>query len=111
AFADLSLSPIARLPQIRKTRRGFPRRGFQIDHRVEKIFVLCRPCSDLLFQTLRLSTIGAEEVNGRVWDGNGFRLLARTTRSAKDRNQGSVIRHQKIPDTHLCASWPFQSSI
>jgi hypothetical protein len=33
---------------------------------------------------LRLSTIGAEEFNGRVRDGNGFRLLARTTRSAKD---------------------------
>ena len=33
---------------------------------------------------MRLSTIGAEEFNGRVRDGNGFRLLARTTRSAKD---------------------------
>src|SRR2546421_37383 len=59
------------------------RGGFFFDHRVEK-FVLGRPGSDLLFQALRLSTIGAEEFNGRVRDGNGFRPLARTTRSAKD---------------------------
>jgi hypothetical protein len=51
---------------------------------VEKKSVLGRPGSDLLFQALRLSTIGAEEFNGRVRDGNGFRLLAKTTRSAKD---------------------------
>ena len=56
----------------------------QIDHRVEKISVLGRPGSDLLFQALRLSTIGAEEFNGRVRYGNGFRPLAKTTRSAKD---------------------------
>src|SRR5436189_6132448 len=62
----------------------FPAAGFHIDHRVEKKSVLGRPGSDLLFQALRLSTIGAEEFNGRVRDGNGFRLLARTTRSAKD---------------------------
>ena len=55
-----------------------------IDHRDEKISVLGRPGSDLLFQALRLSTIGAEEFNGRVRYGNGFRPLARTTRSAKD---------------------------
>ena len=67
-----------------KTRRGFPRRVLQIDHRDEKFFVLGRPGSDLLFQALRLSTIGAEEFNGRVRYGNGFRPLARTTRSAKD---------------------------
>jgi hypothetical protein len=46
--------------------------------------VLGRPGSDLLFQALRLSTIGAEGFNGRVRDGNGFRPLARTTRSAKN---------------------------
>ena len=46
--------------------------------------VLCRPGSDLLFQALRLSTIGAEEFDGRVRDGIGYRLLAMTTRSAKD---------------------------
>src|SRR5947209_6177726 len=51
---------------------------------IEKTSVLGRPGSDLLFQALRLSTIGAEEFNGRVRYGNGFRPLARTTRSAKD---------------------------
>jgi hypothetical protein len=33
--------------------------------------VLCRPGSDLLFQVLRLSTIGAEDFDGRVRDGIG----------------------------------------
>ena len=47
--------------------------------------VLGRPGSDLLFQVLRLSTIGAGEFNGRVRDGIGFRLLAKTTKPAKDR--------------------------
>jgi hypothetical protein len=47
--------------------------------------VLGRPGSDLLFQVLRLSTIGAEDFDGRVRDGIGYRLLAITTRSAKDR--------------------------
>ena len=46
--------------------------------------VLGWPGSDLLFQVLRLSTIGAEGFNGRVRYGNGFRLPANTTRSAKD---------------------------
>src|SRR5690348_5052776 len=46
--------------------------------------VLCRPGSDLLSQGLSHSTIGAEEFNGRVRDGIGFRLLAKTTRPAKD---------------------------
>ena len=55
-----------------------------IDHRVEKNSVLGRPGSDLLFQALRLSTIGAEGFNGRVRYGNGFRPPARTTRSAKN---------------------------
>src|SRR5581483_4949496 len=48
-------------------------------------FVLGRPGGDLLSQGLSHSTIGAEEFNGRVRDGIGFRLLARTTRPAKDR--------------------------
>jgi hypothetical protein len=78
--------------------RGGP---FQIDHRDEEISVLGRPGSDLLFQVLRLSTIGAGEFNGRVRDGIGFRLPARTTRPAKDssgiRNQEAVIRND--PDT------------
>src|SRR5215217_4338147 len=52
--------------------------------------VLGRPGSDLLFQALRLSTIGAGEFNGRVRDGIGFRLPASTTRSAKDGNQTRI---------------------
>ena len=56
--------------------------------------VLGRPGSDLLFQALRLSTIGAEEFDGRVRDGIGYRLLAMTTRSAKNgtMKQSSVFR-------------------
>ena len=45
--------------------------------------VFGRPGDDLLSQVLRHSTIGAEEFNGRVRDGIGFRLLARATRPAK----------------------------
>ena len=56
-----------------------------VDHRVENNSVFGRPGSDLLFQALRLSTIGAEGFNGRVRYGNGFRPLARTTRPAKNR--------------------------
>ena len=48
------------------------------------IVVFCRPGSDRLSRVLRHSTIGAEEFNGRVRDGIGFRLLARATRPAKD---------------------------
>jgi hypothetical protein len=50
----------------------------------EEVSVLGRPGSDLLFQALRLSTIGAGEFNGRVRDGIGYRLPANTTRPAKD---------------------------
>jgi hypothetical protein len=46
--------------------------------------VLGRPGNDLLFQALRLSTIGAEDFDGRVRDGIGYRLLAIATRPAKD---------------------------
>jgi hypothetical protein len=63
---------------------------FVLDHRVEEISVLGRPGSDLLFQVLRLSTIGAGEFNGRVRDGIGFRLPAKTTRSAKNGNEASA---------------------
>jgi hypothetical protein len=52
---------------------------------MKRCSVLGRPGSDLLFQVLRLSTIGAGEFNGRVRDGIGFRLPARTTRPAEDR--------------------------
>ena len=54
------------------------------------LIVLGRPGSDLLFQALRLSTIGAKEFNGRVRDGIGYRLLANTTRPAKDDVQHSA---------------------
>src|SRR6185295_4034792 len=67
-----------------KPRCGKPRRGYARRFIVSRRAVLCRPGSDLLFQALRLSTIGAVEFNGRVRDGNGFRLHARTTRPAKD---------------------------
>src|SRR6266567_7011920 len=54
--------------------------------RKEEFLVLGRPGSDLLSQGLSHSTIGAEEFNGRVRDGIGFKLLARTTRPAKDKD-------------------------
>ena len=57
------------------------------DNRDEEA-VLRRPGSDLLSQALRLSTIGAEEFDGRVRDGIGYRLLAITARPAKDRTEG-----------------------
>src|SRR5437588_3828771 len=59
------------------------------------------PGSDLLFQALRLSTIGAGEFNGRVRDGIGYRLPARTTRPAKDRYQKSAISDQNVTDRLL----------
>ena len=55
------------------------------EHREEFLSVLGRPGSDLLSQGLSHSTIGAEEFNGRVRHGIGFKLLARTTRPAKDK--------------------------
>ena len=56
------------------------------ENRNEEISVLCRPGSDLLSQGLSHSAIGAEEFNGRVRNGIGLRLFAKTTRPAKDRN-------------------------
>ena len=50
-----------------------------------EFLVLGRPGSDLLSQGLSHSTIGAEEFNGRVRDGIGLRLFAKTTRPAKDK--------------------------
>src|ERR1700722_11227378 len=55
-------------------------------HVKRNYLVLGRPGSDLLSQGLSHSTIGAEEFNGRVRDGIGFKLLARTTRPAKDKD-------------------------
>src|ERR1700716_1269937 len=61
--------------------------GVLFDHDTQRgNLVLGRPGSDLLSQGLSHSTIGAEEFNGRVRDGIGFKLLARTTRPAKDKD-------------------------
>jgi hypothetical protein len=60
------------------------------------IAVFGRPGSDLLSQVLRLSTIGAGEFNGRVRDGIGYRLPAKTTRSAKDGNQKPASAMKKL---------------
>ena len=49
--------------------RGFRTGAFVLDWR--DAYVFGRPCSDLLSQVLRLSTIGAEEFDGRVRDGIG----------------------------------------
>ncbi len=73
---------------------------------IVKIFVLGRPGSDLLFQALRLSTIGAEDFNGRVRDGIGWKLLANTTRSAKDENEASVlVFHPLLPAKEANGHW------
>ena len=72
-----------------KRRAPFRERGVLFDltsYFARLFFVLCRPGSDLLSQGLSHSTIGAEEFNGRVRDGIGFKLLARTTRPAKDKD-------------------------
>jgi hypothetical protein len=77
--------------RMQKAAAAMPRRlvrfvpGFRLavlDH--EEVSVLGRPGSDLLFQVLRLSTIGAGKFYGRVRDGIGYRLPANTTRPAKD---------------------------
>src|SRR6188472_1484964 len=64
--------------------------------------VLGRPGSDLLSQGLSHSTIGAEEFNGRVRDGIGFKLLARTTRPAKDKDtkQAWTLRASEVIHAH-----------
>ena len=75
-----------------KTPRPFREAAFcSIVTRKEEFFVLCRPGSDLLSQGLSHSTIGAEEFNGRVRDGIGFKLLARTTRPAKDKDTKQAV--------------------
>src|SRR3981081_1337900 len=97
---------------MQKAAAAMPRRlvrfvpGFRLavlDH--EEVSVLGRPGSDLLFQVLRLSTIGAGEFNGRVRDGIGYRIPANTTRPAKDRTQRSVISDQKEHCTDIWTSW------
>ena len=75
-----------------KTPRPFREAAFcSIMTRREEFIVLGRPGSDLLSQGLSHSTIGAEEFNGRVRDGIGFKLLARTTRPAKDKDTKQAV--------------------
>ena len=109
-----------------RKRQNRARRGFRVERQLKSI-VLCRPGSDLLSQVLRHSTIGAEEFNGRVRDGIGFRLLATATRPAKDNRsklglfsvddhplrRALVMRAFKpierlvpVSYTHCCASTP-----
>ena len=78
----------------RQTKTPPPEGGgvFVFVTRKEEFLVLGRPGSDLLSQGLSHSTIGAEEFNGRVRDGIGFKLLARTTRPAKDKDTKQAER-------------------
>ena len=80
--------------RAQKTPPPFPEAAFFVFY-IERgnYLVLGRPGSDLLSQGLSHSTIGAEEFNGRVRDGIGFKLLAKTTRPAKDKeNEASRER-------------------
>ncbi len=79
-------------PKTQKAAAAMPRRLFSFERgfRIawilnrEEASVLGRPGSDLLFQVLRLSTVGAGKFDGRFRDGIGYRLPANTTRPAKD---------------------------
>jgi hypothetical protein len=64
-------------------------------HRDEE-YVFGRTGSDLLFQVLRLSTIGAGEFYGRVRDGIGYRPPAKTTSPAKDVLKQTVFHFQPL---------------
>jgi hypothetical protein len=68
--------------------------------------VLGRPGSDLLFQTLRFSTIGAEDFDGRVRDGIGYMLLAMTTRSAKNGTMKQALFGLSVSFPHSPLSHP-----
>ena len=59
-----------------------------------------RPGSDLLSHVLRRSTISAEEFNGRVRNGIGFRLLAIATRPAKGRTSSTSERSSRRTGGH-----------
>src|ERR1700722_15530138 len=74
----------------------------------EEILVLGRPGSDLLSQGLSHSTIGAEEFNGRVRDGIGFKLLARTTRPAKDKYTKQAVGHARRALCHMISHGPLR---
>ena len=83
---------VRRVCDNKKAAAGITRRDFlfnygdapRVGYRERRMSVLGRPGDDLLFQALRLSTIGAEDFDGRVRDGIGYRLLAMTTRPAKN---------------------------
>jgi hypothetical protein len=77
------------------------RRFIFVTSKEEFFLVLGRPGSDLLSQGLSHSTIGAEEFNGRVRDGIGFMLLARTTRPAKDKEIRSKQNERDALGSHL----------
>ena len=80
------------LPGNKKRRfPGGKRRFLIMKSSKRNCFVLGRPGSDLLSQGLSHSIIGAEEFNGRVRDGIGFKLLARTTRPAKDKETKQAV--------------------
>jgi hypothetical protein len=69
------LFPCLRMRTQAATKSRRPGRARRLCGRIiveEEISVLRRPGSDLLFQVLGLSTIGAGEINGRVRDGIGF---------------------------------------
>src|SRR6202045_2137613 len=81
-------------------------RGGVLHASVKRYSVLGRPGSDLLFQALRLSTIGAGEFNGRVRDGIGYGLPANTTRPAKDgKSRISNQASAQISTLDFEASW------
>ena len=77
-------------PSLQRQARGLRR------HSDGRLSVFGRPGGDLLFHTLRCSTIGAEGFHDRVRNGIGCRLLAITTRPAKDGNRhaASGFRHR-----------------
>lgn len=83
---DRKMQPVRHSHAQTKTPPRFPEAAFSYSY-IERgeFLVLGRPGSDLLSQGLSHSTIGAEEFNGRVRDGIGLRLFARTTRPAKDK--------------------------
>ncbi len=56
------------------------------------MFVISRPGSDLLSHVLRRSTIGAEDINGRVRDGIGFGVLAIATGPANNKQRSWTFR-------------------
>src|ERR1700756_703071 len=95
-MAEIQATAMA-LPEKTGTTKKPPPEGggffVNLDTQRGKLLVLGRPGSDLLSQGLSHSTIGAEEFNGRVRDGIGLRLFAKTTRPAKDKeNEASCER-------------------